>query len=134
MSADAPARSTSTGMWWTGAVLTGLPALLLTMSAVMKLMQPPEVIEGMQQSGFPTYLAVWLGVVELTCTILYVIPQTSVLGAILLTGYMGGAICTHVRMEEPFFVQFAIGVVIWLGVYFRDHRLRALIPFRTRER
>jgi Mn2+/Fe2+ NRAMP family transporter len=71
-----------------------------------------------------------LGVVELASAVIYLIPQTAVLGAILLTGYMGGAIATHVRLEEPFIIQTMIGVVVWLGIFLRDARLRQLIPLR----
>jgi hypothetical protein len=73
-----------------------------------------------------------LAMVEVSCVLIYLIPATSVLGAILLTGYMGGAICTHLRVGDPFFIQIALGVLVWLGLYLRDTRLRALIPIRTR--
>jgi hypothetical protein len=73
----------------------------------------------------------WLGIVELTCTILYVIPRTSVLGAILLTGYLGGATATHVRVADAYFMPILVGVLVWLGLYLRDTRLRALVPFRS---
>ena len=75
-----------------------------------------------------------IGITELVCTILYVIPQTAVLGAILLTGYLGGAVVTHVRMGEPFILPALFGVVLWLGLYLRDPRLRVLIPFRFLQR
>lgn len=117
-------------MTWTGRVLSVAPIAMLTMSAVSKLMQSPEVTKGMAHIGFPAGVAVPLGVVELVSTILYAIPQTAVLGAVLLTGYMGGAIATHVRLGEPFVVQALLGVVIWLGLYLRDRRLRALLPWR----
>jgi hypothetical protein len=75
-------------------------------------------------------LALALGIVELTATLLYSIPRTSVLGAILLTGYLGGAIATHVRIEEPIYAQAGIGVLVWLGLFLRDARIRELIPLR----
>jgi uncharacterized membrane protein YphA (DoxX/SURF4 family) len=117
-------------MTWTGRVLSALPALMLVMSGVMKLMKSEEVTKGMTHLGYDPDLAMGLGILELTCTLIYAIPQTAALGAILLTGYMGGAIATHVRLGEPFVIQALIGVVIWLGLYLREPRLRALIPWR----
>jgi hypothetical protein len=84
----------------------------------------------MAKLGWSDKLAIALGVTEILSTILYLIPQTSVLGAILVTGYMGGAIATHLRIGEPFFVQAGIGVFVWLGLYLREPRLRALLPLR----
>ena len=115
---------------WTGIVLSTLPALMLLFSGAMKLIKPHDVVEGFAKLGWPDRLALHLGIVELACTVLYLVPATSVLGAVLLTGYMGGAIATHVRIEEPFLVQAALGVVLWLGLYLREPRLRALLPLR----
>jgi hypothetical protein len=72
-----------------------------------------------------------LGILELICAVIYVIPRTSMLGAILLTGYLGGAIATHVRVGEQFIMPAVLGVLIWGGLYLRDYRLRALLPLRT---
>ena len=130
MSSDIQAAPASKKMLWTGRILSTLPVLALLMSGIMKLMKPPELVEGFAKLGWPDNLALGLGIVELTCTIIYVIPRTAVLGAILLTGYFGGAIATHVRIGEPFIVQFLLGVMLWLGLYLRDARLRALIPLR----
>jgi len=121
----------SKAMFWIGWALTILPSLLFGMSGAMKLLKPPDVVEGFAHLGWSDNLALAIGIVELVCTILYLIPQTSVLGAILLTGYMGGAIATHVRIGEGFLMHIVIGVVLWLGIYLRDARLRALIPFRA---
>ncbi len=121
----------SKGALWTGRVLSALPVPLLLFSAYAKFTKPPEMTEGFTHLGWDLKLAFALGVVELVCTILYAIPQTAVLGAILLTGYMGGAIATHVRIGDPFYMQVGLGVVIWLGLYLRDTRLRALIPLRS---
>jgi uncharacterized membrane protein YphA (DoxX/SURF4 family) len=118
-------------MFWAGWVITILPALSLIMSAVFKFMKPPEVLEGFTHLGWPDTLALALGIIELTCTILYLIPTTAVLGAILLTGYLGGAIATHVRIEEGFVAPVIIGILIWLGIYLREPRLRAILPFRS---
>ena len=89
------------------------------------------VVEGFQQQGYPVQFLVPIGVVELVCTILYLIPRTSVLGAILLTGYLGGATATHVRAAEVAFIfPVSFGVLLWLGLYLRDSRIRALVPLR----
>jgi hypothetical protein len=112
--------------------LSILPTPLLIMSAVMKFMLPPVVVEGNKQAGWPDRLMMPLGIVELTITLLYLVPRTAVLGAILLTGYLGGAIATHVRIGQPFVIPAAMGVVIWLGLYLRDRRLRQLVPIRTK--
>jgi hypothetical protein len=116
---------------WAGRVISALPVLMLLMSAAMKFAMPAAAVEGFAHLGWPKELAIALGVVELTCTVLYAIPQTAVLGAILLTGYLGGAIATHVRIEEGFVPPLILGVLIWLGLYLRDRRLRALVPLRT---
>src|SRR6185312_1608959 len=89
-------------MLWTGRVLSALPVLMLVMSAVMKLVKAKAAVEGFVKFGYPENVIFWLGVTELICTLLYIIPRTSVLGAILLTGYVGGAIATHVRVGDPF--------------------------------
>jgi uncharacterized membrane protein YphA (DoxX/SURF4 family) len=120
-------------MLWTGYVVSALPVLALIMSAVMKFAQPPDVAKGFEHLGWPMNLALALGIVELTCTALYVIPQTSYLGAILLTGYLGGATATHVRVGDSvsnFITPVIIGILVWLGLFLRDSRLRALVPLR----
>lgn len=118
-------------MHWAGWILSILPVPLLLFSASGKFMTPKEAVEGFAHLGWPAKLAMPLGVLEAACTLIYIIPRTAVLGAILLTGYMGGAIATHVRLEEPLFVRAALGVVVWLGIFLRDSRLRALIPLRS---
>lgn len=130
MSAEIAPNRPSKALVWTGRVLSTLPVLMLLMSACMKFARPPEVVEGMSKLGYSVDLAVPLGIVELACTIIYVVPQTAVLGAILLTGYLGGATATHVRVGDPWFGPVVFGVVLWLGLYLRDARLRALLPLR----
>lgn len=132
-----PAISTGTisnGAIWTGRVLSGLVILFLLVDGGIKLVPLDVVITTSQQLGIPTELARTLGVLTLACTILYAIPRTSVLGAILLTAYMGGAIYTHMRAGSPLFSHTLFGVylalLIWGGLYLRDERLRALIPFQ----
>jgi uncharacterized membrane protein YphA (DoxX/SURF4 family) len=122
---------TSPALLWTGRVISTLPVLGLVMSAVMKFAQPPEVIKGFEDLGWPLHLAVALGIVELVCTVLYAIPQTAVLGAILLTGYLGGATATHVRIGDNFAAPIVLGVLVWLGLFLRDARLRVLLPLRS---
>ena len=121
----------SKAMLWTGWVISALPVLGLLFSAAMKFTTSPDLTKGMEHLGWPMNLAVTLGIIELACTILYAIPQTSVLGAILLTGYLGGATATHVRVGDPFIGPIIFGVLIWLGLFLRDPRLRALIPWRN---
>ena len=116
---------------WTGRILSALPALLLLFSAVLKFMKPPAVTEGMQKLGYSDYLLFPLGFVEALCTVLYVIPQTSVLGAILLTGYLGGATASNLRVGEPIFGPIILGIIVWLGLFLRDRRLRSLLPLRS---
>jgi len=91
---------------------------------------PAPVVEGFTHLGLPESLAPGLGILELACTIVYVIPQTSVLGAILLTGYLGGATLTNLRVGDAFFAPILLGVLVWGGLFLRDQRLRALIPLR----
>ena len=114
-----------------GWIMSAIPALLLLFSAVMKFAKPPAVVEGFGKLELPEHLVLGLGVLELTCTILYLIPRTAVLGAILLTGYLGGATLTHLRVGDPFIMPGIVGVLVWGGIYLRDARLRALIPFRS---
>jgi hypothetical protein len=114
---------------WTGRVMTALPALLLAFSAVMKLMRPPSVVQGFTHFGFSEQAIVPIGIVELACALLYVIPRTSVLGAILVTGYLGGAIATNVRGGESFIAVLILGILVWGGPYLRDRRVRSLLPF-----
>jgi hypothetical protein len=130
MEAVASPAPASQKMVWAGRVLSALPVLMLLMSAVMKFIKPEDVVKGFAQLGWDESLSLALGIVELTCTILYVIPRTSVLGAILVTGYLGGATATHVRIGDPFIIPIALGVLVWLGLFLRDQRLRALIPLR----
>ena len=118
---------------WVGRVISVLVSLLFAMSAFMKLKGGAEVMQGMAHLGLPESLIMPLAILEISCVVIYLIPATSVLGAILLTGYIGGAICTHWRVGDPFFIQIALGIFVWLGLYFRENRLKALIPLRTRQ-
>ena len=131
MSTESSPPTTSTAMLWIGRVLSALPVLLLLVSGVVKLFQPPDFLKEFAKFGYPENVAFTLGIVEIVCTLLYAIPRTSTLGAILLTGYLGGAIATHVRIGDPFIPQAIFGVVIWLGLWLREPRLRAILPLRS---
>ena len=134
MQLDQPSAPASKKMLWTGRVMSGIAALFLLFDAVAKLVKPQPVVEGTMKLGFSESVILPLGVVLLVCTLLYIIPRTCVLGAILLTGYLGGAVATHVRVGDPLFshILFPVyfGAMIWGGLYSRDIRVRAMIPFR----
>lgn len=125
-----PASTTSQSKWMTitGWVLTVPPVLLLAMSATMKFLQPPEFLKEFEKFGYPASTITPIGIAEVISTVLFVLPPTRVLGAILLTGYLGGATATHVRVSDPWFGPVIVGVVIWLALFFRDSRVRALAP------
>ena len=120
---------------WAGIVISAIPTLFLLMDAVGKLVKPEPVVTGTIELGYPETVIIPLGITLLISTILYAIPMTSVLGAILLTGYLGGAVATHVRVGNPVFTHMLfpvyLGTMIWLGLYLRDVRLRSLIPLRS---
>ena len=124
----------STTALWTGRVLSGLVILFLLFDGAIKLIPLDIVIETSRQLGIPTNLAVTLGVLTLLGTLLYAYPRTSVLGAILLTGYFGGAIYVHVRAGSPLFSHTLfgvyLGILLWGGLYLRDERLRLIFPWR----
>src|SRR2546423_5374065 len=126
--------SASRKIVWVGRVISALVSLLFAMSAFMKLRGGAEVMQGMTHLGLPESLIVPLAILEISCVVIYAIPATSVLGAILLTGYIGGAICTHLRVGDPFFMQIGFGIFVWLGLYLRENRLKELIPLRKKQR
>lgn len=129
--------SISTKTVWTGRIMSALLVLFLLFDSIIKFTNIPGVLEAFTRLGYPARLAPVIGTLELILVILYVIPRTSVLGAILLTGHLGGAIASHVRVGEPLFshVLFPIyvGLLLWGGLYLRDERVRALIPLRSVE-
>jgi hypothetical protein len=119
---------------WAGRAISALPVLFLVVDGVMKLIRPEIVVTATLELGYQETVIIPIGVVLLISTILYVIPRTAVLGAILLTGYLGGAVATHVRVGTEAFSLFFpafIGALLWLGLYLRDHRLRKLVPLRA---
>ncbi len=133
MSSTAVPGATSRGMLWTGRVISGLVVLFMLFDCITKIIKLPQVIDASVKMGFTVSMVVGVGWTLLACVILYVIPQTSVLGAILLASYLGGAVATNVYIHNPALnscIAIAIGVLAWLGVYLRESRLRALVPFR----
>jgi hypothetical protein len=121
---------------WTGRILSGLVVFFLLVDAGFKLIRPlpAPAVEAFGKLGYPVEFAAGIGILLLTCVALYLIPRTSILGAILLTGYLGGAVASHVRVGDPWFSHALfpvyIGLLVWGGLYLRDQRLRALIPLR----
>src|SRR5215510_8679062 len=120
---------------WGGRIISGLAVAFLIFDSVGKLLQVQPVIDGTLELGYPRDVVFSLGVILLSSVLAYLIPQTSVLGAILLTAYLGGAVATHVRVGNPLFTHVLfptyLGVLIWLGLYLREGRLRSLVPLRS---
>jgi len=116
---------------WTGRFVTAVPIVVLLLSAGMKLGGNPRVVEEFTgRLGYQAGALAGLALLEIACVVLYALPSTAVLGAILLTGYLGGAVATHVRIGEPFLAPLAVGVLAWAGLYLRDQRLHSLLPIR----
>lgn len=134
MSSDTQSAPVSKGMLWTGWVMSAVPALFLLVDGAMKLVPPEVVVKATAELGYAEAVILPLGIVLLASTFLYLVPRTAVLGAILLAGYLGGAVATHVRVGHgPFEILFpvAIGALLWGGLALRDRRLRDLLPLRT---
>ena len=133
MEASSQTAAASKGMIWTGRILTGLMALFFILDGVGHLMKPAPVIEAFARLGYPLSASVGIGVLLLICTAIYVTPRTSVLGAVLLTGYLGGAVSTHVRAGSSLFETIfpvILGALAWAGLLVRDAELRQIIPLR----
>ncbi len=126
-----PTAPVSRAMLWTGRVLTAFVGLFLLFDCTVKLMKAPSAVQGTVQLGYPESTVVPIGMVLLASLAFYIIPRTSILGAILLTGYLGGATATMVRVGSPW-ILFPVltGMLVWAGLYFRDDQVRALIPLR----
>lgn len=123
-------KSTPKALVIAGWVIGILPAAALIMSASMKLMKNPMAVKGFADLGYSDRVIVPLGIVELLCALIYLFPKTAVMGAILMTGYMGGAIATHLRLGQPFILQSVIPILAWLGLFCRDARVRSILPLR----
>lgn len=118
---------------WAGRILSILIVLFMLYDGISKVMKPASVVEGFTKAGWSASLVVAVGVIALICAALYAIPRTSILGAILLTGYLGGATASNLRIGLPMMVVFApviFGVLVWIALFLREPRLRALIPLK----
>ncbi len=119
-----------------GWIVSGLVAAFMVFDAIGKLVKPAPVVEAFTRTGWPIELAASLGVILLICSILYVFPRTSVLGAILLTGYLGGAVATNLRLENPLFTNtlFPVyfGILVWVGLWLREQKVRSVFPLVTK--
>lgn len=117
-----------------GSILTGLVSAFLAFDVVLKVLQLAPAVETTTQLGYPVETILWIGLIELVFLVLYLVPRTSILGAVLLTGYLGGAIATHVRVGSPLlgytFFPIYVAAMVWGGIYLRDARLRELLPLR----
>ncbi|WP_243303766.1 DoxX family protein [Geothrix oryzisoli] len=135
MPTSTPPAPTRTRWLWAGRILSTLPVLFLAFDGIAKLARLPPVLEACAKLGYSENVAGPLGLTLLTCVVLYAVPRTSVLGAILLTGYLGGAVATHVRVGDPLFSHILfptyVAALVWGGLYLRDARLGALLPLRT---
>ena len=120
----------SSKMIWAGRIVSGLVVVMMVFSAVMKMLKPDEVVTEFTRLGYPETVVIGIGILELLCAVVYSIPRTSYLGAILLTAYFGGATATHVRIGDVFIWPVIGGVLTWAGLYLRDARIRDLIPLR----
>lgn len=134
MAVEVDNRVGSKKMLWTGRIVSWVITALLLLDAGMKVLQVPQVMEGTVKVGYPASSVRPIGIILLICLICYVIPRISVLGAILLTGYLGGAVATNLRISSPLLtytlVPVYVGLLVWAGLFLRDERLRALIPLR----
>jgi hypothetical protein len=134
MSSETPLPAVSKGALWTGRVLSGLITVAMLADGVLKIMKPGDFAKEAAKGGIPESTLSGIGIALIVSTVLYAIPQTAVLGAILLTGYFGGAVLAHVRLEDPI-AKIApaviFGILTWVAIYLRDRRLRALAPIRA---
>lgn len=130
MQTTAQVAPTSKKMLWAGGILSSLPVLAFVFTGMFSLLKPGLAGQGFVHYGFPDGSLLSITIVEIVCAIAYAIPRSAVLGAILMTGYLGGATATHVRVGEPFYPPIIVGMVVWIGLYLRDERLRALVPLR----
>lgn len=130
MTSTAPSK----GSLWAGRTITALVLLFLLFDGITKVLKVPAVLAASAQLGYPVSAIPGIGIVLLVCTAFYVIPRTAVLGAILLTGYLGGAVASNARIGSPLFntlFPIGFGVLIWAGIFLREARLRALVPLRN---
>lgn len=130
MAANATATGTSSKLVWTGRIISGLIVLFLLLGNIYGILNAAKLAPQSAKYGYPEGSMMKIQITCLICALIYAFPRTAVLGAILLTGYLGGATATHVRVSEPFFIPIVVAVLAWGGIFLRDERLRALIPLR----
>jgi hypothetical protein len=116
---------------WTGRIISAIVVLFLILGSTFGIIMHEKMAPEFAKMGYPMSLQIKISVLCILCALIYAIPRTAVLGAILLTGYLGGATATHVRLSQPFFFPVLAGVLVWLGLFLRDARLRALLPWRS---
>lgn len=130
-------NTTSKGRLWTARIMSGIVILFMLMDSIMKFIQPPSVVEGTVSLGFAEHHILVIGILGLISILLYAYPRTSILGAVLLTGYWGGAIATHVRLDNPLFTHILfpiyLAILAWGGIWLREEKLRDLIPFKKKK-
>jgi hypothetical protein len=135
MQNEIQAAAVSRKTLWIGRVFSALGVAFLLLDGVFKLLKPPRVVEATTKLGYSASIITPLGILLLVCLALYLIPRTSIFGAILLTGYLGGAVAAHTRVGDPLFSHILfptyIAALLWLGLYFREARLHALVPLRN---
>ena len=131
---DGAAQQNASTAAHVGRVCTGLAALFLAFDTVLKVLKLQPAVEGTIALGYPVDSVLWIGIIELVCLVMYLVPRTSVLGGLLLTGYLGGAVATHVRISNPLLTHTLfpvyVALLLWGGLYLREQRLRALVPLR----
>lgn len=128
----------SKGRLWTARIMSGIVILFMLMDSIMKFIQPEEVVSGTVELGFSAHHLIPIGILGLVSVLLYAYPKTSLLGAILLTGYWGGAIATHIRLDNPLFTHILfpvyLGILAWGGIWLIEENMRDLIPFKKKKR
>jgi hypothetical protein len=130
MSSNSPTTPVSRKLYWVVWVISVLPSLMFVAAGATMLSHSEQAVQGFEKYGYPEHVLLGLGITVSVSTAMYLIPNTSVLGAIFLTGYLGGATARHVRASAPFFIPIIVGALVWLGLLLRDARLRELLPLR----
>ena len=130
MESATQAAPVSKGVRWAGIIISALVSILFLMGPAFVFINPAAAAKGTEHMGYPPSANLLIPILEIVCAILYIIPQTSVLGAVLLTGYLGGATASHIRIGEPPIAPLVVAAFVWLAIYLREPRLRALLPLR----
>ena len=130
MGSVAQVPAISKGRLWAGIIISALPSILFVVTGLFPFIDPAKAAEGTAHMGYPVHLGTVISILEIGCAIIYMVPQTSVLGAILLTGYLGGATASHIRIGEPPVMPLVVAALVWLGIYLREPRLQSVLPVR----